>query len=157
VNEFHVLYQIVNFAIDDMDLDTLYGLIKITFLSSTLHLFDSFFYFLSLYRSCIFLILSFTYWFLYSLYTPNSSANIVWIWYILSSILLWMRYHRSSDISRMFIVFVVLLLMLAFKIIFSISVIFILVSTAIFIMSCTCFYTSITASNSFNVLWYNIV
>jgi len=47
-----------------------------------------------------------------------------------------MRYHRSSDIPRIFIMFVVLLLMLAFKIIFSISVIIILVSAAIFIISC---------------------
>ena len=140
-----------DFVIDDADLDILYGLIKI------ISLFDSFFCSISLYSSCIFQILLLMYWFPHLLYVSNLSANILWIWYIWSSILLWIRYCRSSDISRMFIAFIVLLLMLAFRIVSFIFLIVVLVSPAIFIISCTCFCTSIITSNPFNILWYNLV
>jgi len=52
--------------------------------------------------------------------------------------LLWIRVYRSSDILSMFIAFITQLLILIFKMLPSISMIVILVSSAIFIMSFTC-------------------
>ena len=71
--------------------------------------------------------------------------------------LLWIKYCRSSDIPNMLVVFVVQLLMLACKIVCSISVIIVLVSPAIFIISHTCFCMSIIASIPFSILWYSLV
>ena len=141
--------------VDDED-NISYSLIKMTSLSSTCPWFV-FVWSLFLYSSCISLMLSFTYWFPYLLYASNSSASLHWTWYIWSFMLLWIRYHRSSDIPRMFIVFVVWLLMLAFKIVLFTFVIVVFASFAIFIISCTCFCTSIILSNSFSVLWYSLV
>ena len=57
----------------------------------------------------------------------------------------------------MFVVFIILLLILALRIFPSISVIVVFASSAIFIISSTCFYTSIITSNPFSVLWYSWV
>ena len=147
----------LNFIVDDVDLDTLYGLINMTSSSSSLPSFDSLFCSTSLYNSCISQMLLSTYWFPHPLYVSNLLANILWTWYAQSSMLLWIKYHKSSDIPRMFIVFIVWLLILAFRIVLSISVIIMLASSAIFIMSHICLCTSIIASNPFSVLWYSLV
>ena len=112
---------------------------------------------LSLYRSCISQMLSSTYWFPRPLYTSNSLANILWIRNTQSSMLLWIRYYKSSDIPRILVVFMVQLLILTFRIVSFISIIIILVSPAIFIIPFTCLCTSIIASNPFNILWYTLV
>ena len=78
---------------------------RMTSLSSTYPWFVSFVCSLSLYSSCISLMLSSIYWFPHPLYASNSSANMHWTWYAQSSMLLWIRYCRSSNIPRMFIVF----------------------------------------------------
>ena len=145
----------LDFVDDKKDIS--YSLIRMISSSSTCPWFVSFICSLFLYNSCISLILLFTYWFPYLLYASNSSANMHWTWYAQSSMLLWIRYCRSSHTPRIFIVFVVQLLMLAFRIIPFISVIVIFASSAIFIISHTCFCTSIIVSNPFNVLWYNLV
>ena len=142
---------------DDVNSDTLYGLIRITSSFSTLPLFNSFSCSSFLYNSYISWILSSTYWFSFSLYVSSSSANILWIWNTWPSILLWIKYYRSSDISNMLVVFIVWLLILAYKIICSISVIVVLVSSAIFIIFHTCFCMSIIASIYFSILWYSLV
>ena len=145
-------------VVDNMDLDTLYGLIKITSLSSTTpSLFNSLFCSSSLYSSYISWMLSSTYLFPHLLYASNSSANILWTWYAQSFILLWIKYRKSSDIPRMSIVFIVWLLMLAFRMVLSISVIVVFASSAIFIIFLTCFCTFIIASKPFNILWYSLL
>ena len=64
------------------------------------------------------------------LYVFNLSASILWIWNFQSSILLWIKYHKSSDIPRIFVMFIVWLLILAFRIVLSISVIIMFASSA---------------------------
>ena len=108
------------------------------------------------YRSWIPQIFSSTYWFSFSLYWSNSLASILWIWNALLSMLLWIRYQRSSAIWVIFIVFVVRLLMLAVRIFPSISITVISVSSTIFFISFIILWTSIIASIPFNVLWYNL-
>ena len=142
----------LDFVVDNTNLDTLYSLIKITSSSSTTPpLFDSLFYSSFLYSFCISWMLLTTYLFPYPPYASNSSANIIWTWYTQSFILLWIKYCKSSNIPRIFIVFIVQLLMLAFRIVSSISIIIIFASSAIFIISYTCFCTSIIVSNPFNI------
>ena len=89
-----------------------------------------------------------------SLYVSSSSASIHWIWNTWFSMSLWIRYHRSSDTPAIFIALMTQLLILAFRIESSISVIVVLASAAIFVMSLICFYTSIIASSPFSILWY---
>jgi len=87
-----------------------------------------------------------------SLYASSLSASIYWIWNTQFSMLLWIRYHRSSDIPAIFIALMTQLLILAFRIESSISIIVVLVSAAIFIISLICLYTLIIASSPFNIL-----
>ena len=142
---------------DDVDSDISYGLIRIIFSFFILPLFDSFSCSSFLYNSCISQILSSTYWFHFPLYASSLSANILWVWNIQSSMLFWIKYCRSSDISNMLVEFMVQLLILAYKIVCSISVIIMLVSPTIFIISYTCFCILIIASIPFSVLWYSLV
>ena len=67
----------LDFVIIDADVDTLYGLINITFSSSTSPFLDSNLHSSSLCESCISQILSFMYLFSHPLYLSNSSANIL--------------------------------------------------------------------------------
>ena len=131
---------------DDITSNTLHGLIRITSSSSILLLFNSFSCSSFLYNSCISQILSSIYQFPFPLYAFSLSANILWI-----------KYHRFSDIPNMLVVFIVQLLILACKITCFISVIVVLVPSTIFIISYTCFCVSIITSIPFSVLWYSLV
>jgi len=142
---------------NDIDSNILYSLIRITSSFSTLSLFDSFSCSSFLYNSCISQILLSTYWFSFSLYAFSSSANILWIWNTWSSILLWIKYYRSSDISNMLVALMIWLSILACKTVCSISIIIVLVSSAIFIISRTCFCILIITSIPFSILWYSLV
>jgi len=114
----------LDFVVDNVNSSTSYGLIKITSSSSTLPFLNFILCSSSLYRSYISQMLSSTYWFPCSLYVSNLSANIFWIWNTWFSILLWIRYHKSSDIPRILVVFIVQLLMLIFRIVSSIYISF---------------------------------
>ena len=124
---FTLLSMKLNVVVNDVNLDTLYGLIKITSSSSTTPpLFNFFICSLFLYNSWIFQILLSTYWFPHSLYISNSSASILWIWNTQFSMLFWIKYCKSSNTPRILVAFMVQLLMLIFKIVSSISIIVVL-------------------------------
>jgi len=74
---------------NDVDSDTSYGLIRITFSFSTLSLIDSFSCSLFLYNSCISQILSSTYWFPFPLYFCDYCVGLS---YYLHSILYLLLY-----------------------------------------------------------------
>jgi len=133
-----LLFIKLDFVIDDVNSNISYGLTKITSSFSTYFFFDSILCSSFLYNFCISQILFSTYWFSYPLYILSLLASILWIWNTQSSMLLWIKYHKSSNISRILVAFIVWLLMLTFRIVSSISVIIILVSPTIFIISHTC-------------------
>ena len=138
---------------NDIIEDTSYGLTSMTSSFSTLLVFS---FSSSLYSSWISQILLSTYLLSFPLYQSSSLANILWIWNICSSMLLWTRYRRFSDIWVILVVFITQLLILTIKIDPSISVIIVLASSTSFLMSFTNPYMSIIVSNPFSILWYSL-
>ena len=130
-------------------------MISITSSSSILP--SSFFISSSLYSSYIFWMLLSTYVFSLPLYASNLSASICWIWNTQFSMSLWIKYYKFSNTPTIFVALMTQLLILAFRIESSISMIIILVSATIFIISLTCFCTSIIISSPFKILWYVFV
>ena len=102
-----LLFIKLDFVIDDVNSDTSYGLTKITSSSSTYFFFDSILCSSFLYNFYISQILFSTYWFSHLLYTLSLLASILWIWNTQSSMLLWIKYHKSSNISRILVAFMV--------------------------------------------------